>query len=233
MRRVLIESQRDEKWNQSRCSVCSGPGKLAQRSAVQPEIHVPNWQSLDRQMHPWGTRLRDDLRLAPAQAGSLATSISGEVESVTASVKDRLRRASPIPLSCRLDELIAFQAWMDMAHEAAHPAINRAQVITQNYVCFAYLKESWFEALHELLPSGTVTSSCCEFLLSEPLRRFRNAFAHGNWRYLTDFSGLEFWARARGTATEEVRTELPQVELSFWQTLSRCTAYSSMLTLAE
>ena len=81
--------------------------------------------------------------------------------------------------------------------------------------------------------AGTATSLCCEFLLSEPLRRFRNAFAHGNWRYLQDFSGLEFWAHAKGTRTTEVRSEVLQLELDFWQTLSRCTAYASMLTLAE
>ncbi len=122
---------------------------------------------------------------------------------------------------------------MDIAHGIPHPAVTRAQVITQNYVCFVYLKESWFEALHQVMAAGTATALCCAFLLSAPLRRFRNAFAHGNWRYLQDFSGLEFWARAKGTASTETRTELLQLELDFWQTLSRCTAYASMLTLAE
>jgi hypothetical protein len=155
------------------------------------------------------------------------------VLSLTASEKDRLRRMSPIPISCRLDELKAFQAWMDIAHGAQHPAITRAQVITMNYVCFVYLKESWFEALHEVMATGTATSLCCAFLLSEPLRRFRNAFAHGNWRYLQDFSGLEFWARATGTGTTEIRSEVLQLDLDFWQTLSRCTAYASILAVVE
>lgn len=103
---------------------------------------MANWDVLDRQMHPWRTRLRDDLRLSASQAESLASSISREVASLEIPSKDRLRLASPIPLSCRLDELIAFQAWMDMAHDADHPVINRAQVITQSYICFAYLKEN-------------------------------------------------------------------------------------------
>jgi hypothetical protein len=194
---------------------------------------MPDWLRIDHQLHPWGTRLRDDLGLPASLASELASCISREVASLVASDQDRLRHASLIPLSCRLDELTAFQAWMEMAHGTTHSAVTRAQLITQNYVCFVYLKESWFKALHQVMAAGTVTSLCCAFLLSEPLHRFRNAFAHGNWRYLQDFSGLEFWARAKGTGTTEVRSEVLQLELDFWQTLSRCTAYASMLTLAE
>lgn len=120
-----------------------------------------------------------------------------------------------------------------MAHSISGPAVNRAQVITQNYVCFVYLREAWFEELGRVMSVGTATACCCQFLLSDPLRRFRNGFAHGNWRYLPDFSGLEFWARAQGSGKTEVRSEVSHIDLSFWLTLSRCTAYASMLTLHE
>lgn len=190
-----------------------------------------NWLAIDRQLHPWGTRLCDDLGLSTSQAAELASCISREVASLAPSDQDRLRHMSPVPVSCRLDELTAFQAWMDAAHATPHPAITRAQVITQSYVCFIYLKESWFGALHQVMAADTATYLSCAFLLSEPIRRFRNAFAHGNWRYLQDFSGLEFWARASGTGTAEIRSEVSQLELNFWQALSRCTAYASTLAL--
>lgn len=191
-----------------------------------------DWEVLDRQIQPWGTRLRDDLGVSVAQSGSLASCIAKEVGELEGSAKERILLASPIPVAFRLDELVAFQAWMDLAQQIPSPVIVRAQVITQNYVCFVYLKEAWFEALRRTVPVHTATFLCCDFLLSEPVRRFRNAFAHGNWRYLDDFSGLEFWARATGTGTKEVRSEVSQMELDFWQTLSRCTAYASMLTLS-
>jgi hypothetical protein len=194
---------------------------------------VADWVPIDRQMQPWGTRLRDDLGLSALQAGELASCISKEVAALTPSQRDQLRLMSPIPASYRLAELTAFQAWMDIARGAPHPAVTRAQVITQNYVCFVYLKESWFEVLHQVMSPNTATVACCAFLLSEPLHRFRNAFAHGNWRYLSDFSGLEFWARVKGRGTTEVRSEVLQLELDFWQALSRCTAYASLLTLAD
>ncbi len=192
-----------------------------------------DWFQIDRQLLPWETKLRDDVGLSSSQASSLASSISREVALLAPSNQDQLRHTSPIPLTSRLEEIKAFQLWMDIAHGTSHPAVTRAQVITQNYICFVYLKESWFEMLHQEMTPDTATFLCLTFLLSEPLRRFRNAFAHGNWRYLQDFSGIEFWARAKDLGTQEVRSEVLQLEFDFWQTLSRCTAYASMLTLAE
>ncbi len=193
---------------------------------------MDTWDALDRQMQPWGARLRDDLGLSASQSDSLASTIASEVGPIEGSVKEGILRASPISVSSRLEELVAFQAWMDVARQVPHPAITRAQVITQNYVCFVYLKETWFEALRNAMPNDTATFRCCDFLLSEPVRRFRNAFAHGNWHYREDFSGLVFWARAKGSGKTEVRSEVSEAELNFWQMLSRCTAYASMVTLA-
>lgn len=53
-----------------------------------------------------------------------------------------------------------------------------------------------------------------------------------NWRYLPDFSGLEYWARKEAEPTEPMgRFEVSQQDLSFWQALAHCTAYASFLTL--
>lgn len=194
---------------------------------------MPDWHYLDRQLYPWETKLHDDVGLSTSQAHNVASIIYNEVSLLSSSARDLLRYSSHIPLESRLEEITAFQFWMDISQNIINPAITRAQVIVQNYICFVYLKESWFEALGKVMAPQTVTALCCAFLLSEPLRRFRNAFAHGNWQYLQDFSGLEFWARARNSGKKEVRSEVSQLDLNFWQILSRCTTYASMQTLIE
>jgi hypothetical protein len=131
----------------------------------------------------------------------------------------------------RLDELKAFQDWMDWASAAPRdPAIVRAQVITQNYVCFVYLRDSCFIELGKRLPTESTAKKCCGFLTADTVRAFRNAIAHANWHYKPDFSGIEYWARAGGGRNASMdRHEVNQQDLAFWQALARCTAYAAFL----
>lgn len=191
-------------------------------------------EHLDKQMQQWSTRLRDDLRIGPPESNQLATTITREVAALADEAKERAREASQIPPKIRLEELVAFQGWMDLVHATTepHPVVVRAQVVYQNYICFVYLGESCFNVLKKELPSASTAKKCCRFLTDNPVRAFRNAVAHANWRYLPGFSGLEYWARkgAEPTGTM-VRFEVSQQDLSFWQALARCTAYASFLTL--
>jgi hypothetical protein len=191
-------------------------------------------EQLDQQMHQWSTRLRDDLRVGPPESNRLATTIAQEVAGLPDEAKQRVRDASPIPLKIRIEELVAFQGWMDLVHAIPqpHPVVVRAQVVYQNYICFVYLGESCFNALKKELPAGSAAKKCCKFLTDNPVRAFRNAVSHSNWQYLSDFSGLEYWARKGADPTEPmVRFEVSQQDLSFWQALARCTAYASFLSL--
>jgi len=191
-------------------------------------------EHLDQQMHQWSTRLRDDLRIGPPESNQLATTIAREVADLPDEAKQRAREASQIPLETRIEELVAFQGWMDLVHSATepHPVVVRAQVVYQNYICFVYLGESCFSILKKELPSGSTAKKCCKFLTDNPVRAFRNALAHANWRYLPDFSGLEYWARKGSEPTKLMaRFEVSQQDLTFWQALARCTAYASFPTL--
>ena len=81
---------------------------------------------------------------------------------------------------------------------------------------------------------GSITKKCTKFLLNNPVRAFRNSIAHGNWKYLNDFSGLEYWAHKDSKLNEPMtRFEVSRSELNFWQMLSRTVAYTSYLTLTE
>ena len=117
---------------------------------------------------------------------------------------------------------------MDLAGGPQHPSIVRAQVITQNYMCFVDLGEAWFKRMLKATPPASATKKCCRFLTDNPILAFRNAMAHSNWRYNATFTGLEFWARKSADANEPMeRFEVVQNDLNFWQALARCTAYAS------
>ena len=183
----------------------------------------------------WATRLISDLKLDLLQANNISTTISNEVRSLPSDTKNKLLLSSPISPRDRLQELVAFQGWMDYASSIRrNPFITRAQVIAQNYICFVYLGDGLFKPLKAVLPSPKATGRCCRFLLSNPVRAFRNAIAHSNWKYLPDFSGIEFWAK-KGSDPDEplVRFEVSQDDLSYWQALARCTAYSTFMALDE
>lgn len=183
---------------------------------------------LDQQMQVWAPRLRDDLGVSIEASNSLATSIAAEVRVLGSSVVAELEAASPIAIATRLDELLAFQSFMDLVHDyPMRPDVVRAQVIVQNYICFVYLGDACFRILKRASTSGSTVKRCCRFLTDNPVRAFRNATAHGNWRYNGDFSGLEFWSRKGSDPSEPLaRFEVSQNELGFWQALARCTAYA-------
>ncbi len=186
---------------------------------------------LDIQMNQWSSRLRDDLNVSLEHSRRFASVVGEEVSKLSTSAKEEIQHSSPVPVKNRLEELIAFQGWMDFAHTQKHnPVIVRAQVITQNYICFVYLKETWFEVLHKFMPEESATSKSCTFLLSRPIRFFRNAISHGNWKYKDDFSGIEYWDR-KDKSSSYTHLEVGQQELEFWQTLSRVTAYATFLSL--
>jgi hypothetical protein len=190
-------------------------------------------EQLDNQMQTWSPRLRDDLGVSMEASKALATTIASDVRGLSAETRASLVSATPVPLKGRVDELVAFQDFMDTASAIEGvPVLARAQVIVQNYVCFVYLGDACFRILAQASPSGCTVKRCCRFLTDNPVRAFRNAIAHGNWSYKPDFSGLVFWARKGADPQEALSTfEVSQNDLNFWQSLARCTAYAAFTTL--
>jgi hypothetical protein len=191
------------------------------------------WETLDNQLAQWSHRLKRDLNITENEGRKLATNIASEIRFLPQITKMEMIAASPVPLADRLQELEGFQGWMDTAHQSPRsPYLTRAQVITQNYICFVYLPESCFRVLGKATPSGSVTRKCAQFLTNNPVRAFRNAIAHANWTYREDFQALTYWAR-KGASPDDslVQFEVVQEELTFWQALSRCVAYAAFLNL--
>lgn len=184
---------------------------------------------LDMQMRAWSKRLTTELKIKEEDTQKLATTIASEVRWLSKGAKIEMADTSPVDIKHRYEELLAFQSWMDIVHVSEkHPAVVRAQVIVQNYICFVYLNESCFNVLRKHVSSDSACKKCCNFLVNNPVRAFRNAIAHSNWCYKSDFSGIRYWAR-KGANPDELLNEFEvnQEDLSFWQSVARCTAYAA------
>lgn len=194
------------------------------------------WDSFDRQMQQFSSFFVNEVKIPKEQTNKIASLIAEEIIKIPAQTKKEIVASisNPIPIQDRLNELTAFQGWMDIAHDSRSPYITRAQVIVQNYVCFVYLGEACFKTLKQYVEPGSVAKKCCKFLINNPVRAFRNAIAHSNWKYNDDFSGIIFYAR-KGDQASEPMTEwqVGEESLAFWQALSRCTAYTAFLCLTK
>ncbi|MBI4559665.1 MAG: hypothetical protein HY706_18915 [Candidatus Hydrogenedentes bacterium] len=185
---------------------------------------------LDQQLARYESELRRDVFLRSDECGKVATLVAADVRFLPSEVKDEIRVASPVPLTARYDELVAFQAWNDFAASIkSRPEVTRAQVIVQDYICFAYLKDACFEVIAAKAMSESVAARCAKFLTSGAVRDFRNAFAHANWCYKPDYSGLKCWVLedARKKSGSLRSFEVSQHSLNFWQALSRGIAYAT------
>lgn len=194
-----------------------------------------DWAHLDSQMRAYSSFFRDEFQIAAPQSNSIATSMAQEIRNSDTCVVKELHMSDAVGIQSRLDELVGSQKWMDIIHSSqVHPAVIRAQVIVQNYVCFVYLGDSAFKVLRARMPNESVTRKCCKFLTDNPIRAFRNALAHANWKYKKDFSGLIYWAK-KGDQKDEPLTEwqVSQSQLGLWQALSRCTGYVVFTELQE
>jgi len=60
----------------------------------------------------------NDLKIAEGESRKLATSIASEVRFLPKAAKDSIIVASPVRLADRLQELHAFQGWMDTVHRS-------------------------------------------------------------------------------------------------------------------
>ena len=164
---------------------------------------MSSWQRLDAQMEHFSVRLMTVVKLSHEMAAKLATNIAADVRFLSPAQKSEIKNASPVPLGERLSELQAFQRWMDLARTVkSDPAVTRAQVLSQNYVCFVYLPEACFHVLASVCPNGAATKKCAKFLSDNPVRAFRNAIAHANWTYRSDFKAIVFWARKGSNPSE-------------------------------
>lgn len=197
-----------------------------------------SWDKLDAIMRPYSPRLRDELGLSPSASNQLATTIAAETATLPKDELSVMREQDRVGLQRRIEELKAFEGFMDLAvrvqsSTGALPQLTRAQVVYQLYTVFVYLGDACFKRLRKLAAQGSTLKACCKYLTDDRLRGMRNAVAHANWRYTDDFAGITFcYFRDQGE-TKETTYTVTQLELDFWDKLARVTAYAAFQTIHE
>lgn len=187
------------------------------------------FEELDHKLSAYSPKLRDDLGIDPPASLRLASAIRDEIRALPVHLLPTLAGDSPLALKDRWEMLNLLIGWLDSNHD--YPDAF-GQIVTVNYIAFVYFGDTCFKVLRKELPKGTIAQKCCVYLTDNPVRAFRNAIAHGNWRFCLDRSGIDFWARKGADPEEEVvRWRFVQNDLSFSQYLAIATAFSTMATL--
>jgi len=82
-------------------------------------------QHLDRQLAAFDAELQRSVGLNTDESHKVATLVSADVRFLPKDVKAEIEAASPVPLPARRNELVAFQAWNDLARSIkSNPAVT-------------------------------------------------------------------------------------------------------------
>jgi hypothetical protein len=196
---------------------------------------MQNLQKLNRQLAVHRKRLLKEVGLTADEAANVASLVASDIHLLSPDAKAEIKTASPVPISARINELLVFQAWMDLDRSRPkHPTIVRTQILVQNYICFIYLKDACFEVISKKAAPKSVAARCAKHLSRGAVRDFRNAFAHANWHYNATHTGLDCWVlkTARTGSARLKHFVVSQDDLTFWQALARAVAYATYLQLA-
>ena len=122
-------------------------------------------RNIDQEIAAFRVRLCEDVLLTPEEAGKVATMVAADIRFLPSVAKGEIKETSLVPLSARIEELIAEHLFRQQAITAKNnPAMQRAAVIVRNYVCFVYLKDACFEAISKYAPEGSVAARCTKYL---------------------------------------------------------------------
>ena len=173
---------------------------VSERTQNSEGMHVKLLAIIDARLSEFSTKLRDDLAIEPPSSLKLATTIYDEIRTLPVELLPTLAGESPLSLKDRYDELMSTLKWWSTQCTEQTNMYAICRIL--NYFCFVYLSESCFKVLREKLPPDSITRKCCKYLTDNPVRAFRNAVAHANWRPTLDESAIDF---GRGKAPTQRR----------------------------
>jgi hypothetical protein len=184
----------------------------------------------DLKMSQWSDRLHRVVGVSEEASTHLATTIYRDILALPTSL---LNVSDVMSYTERFNELALFLNWIAESHmEKASSLLSRARLTLSNYMCFVYLGDTCFTRLRKELPDGTAARLCCQYLTDNPIRAFRNAVAHGNWRVSDGV--VHFWARKGADPNEPlIEFQVPDADREFWFFLAACTGKSAFAALAR
>ncbi len=186
----------------------------------------------DLKMSEWSDRLQHEVGVSGEASATLATSIYRDIRTLPINLSSV---SDVIPYAERFNELALFLNWNAESQDYVKKessCLSRARLVLSNYMCFVYLGEICFVRLRKQLPKKTTAGRCCRYLTENPVRAFRNAVAHGNWRIRDGI--VQPWAR-KGDSKEEPpgQFQVSDADRTFWFFLAACTGKSALAALAE
>jgi hypothetical protein len=184
----------------------------------------------DLKMREWRGLLIGSVGISSEASDHLATTIYRDI--IASDPADIFSLSDAISHAERFNELALFLNCIAERHLwKANALMNRAMLNLSNYMCFVYLGDACFVRLRKALPSVSTAGRCCRYLTDNPIRAFRNAIAHGNWRVSEGV--IHYWAR-KGESSNAPLSEFSVTEndREFWFFLAVCTGKSALAALS-
>jgi hypothetical protein len=180
-----------------------------------------SWTLMDQRLAESADELRR-IGVPNAYLGTVATSIRDEVVALNADIlRDSFSARYPDAASVN-DQLIYNWTFSEQRFDLIYgdDAVNQTAVLATNYLYFVYAQDTYFEAILSASSKLGPSRPIAKFLTSGDVRSFRNAFAHGRWRYVGSSNLLDIEFLEGGKPDGEVRV-LSHQKLVFWHLLSK------------
>jgi len=200
---------------------------------------------LDTRFHADAPRLSEELPITQREARFLSATVYREV----AERRAHLRGAWPdqMPIEATLTAFERYQHWTTLPQrpnvaDSDYPAARVADAIAvadhvvHFYMNFVYLRDGLFSVLAEHLSPQAVAARCSKFVQGQgrggrqPMRRLRNAVAHGRWTYEAPAT-LVYWDRASPTAFTRYTCSVD--DLNFYMRVVTRVGWPALAALAE
>lgn len=188
--------------------------------------------TFDQQLARHELKLRDELQIDAFSVRRLASKVWEDVSALATERRQLIVESSPVSPRDRIHQIeqtIAFNAACNPDLFANVPGVAYAHTITLSYISVVYLSETLFDVIYKILEPNSPGKKSAAYLRNNPVRAFRNALAHGHWKFRSDGTAIEYWARKGSTGTEPMaKWEVSQNDLVFWYSLSRAVGYAAL-----
>lgn len=147
---------------------------------------------LDKLLIPYKAELKKHIGVEEKFLSRISSTIYTELANLKIDEIEKIKHSSPIEFEQHFNMLVSFDEIYKIAtasDNSLDPTVQRNIVQYSFYMLFVFLKDNCFEVTKRAFSNtNTITKKLCNFLLSNDIRAFRNALAHGNWvtEYIND-----------------------------------------------
>ena len=152
---------------------------------------------------------------------SLATSIKAEMMGLDA-VRLLEHFSVSYPDAASVSDQVIHNLMFTEKYEnliSSDSALNHTAMLANNYIYFVYTQDTYLKAISSAAPKRGPSRAVAKYLTSGEVWNFRNAFAHGKWRYVGEGNPLiEYLPDGKNY---NIPVILEPHKLRLWQLLSR------------